>query len=178
MKKNGGEEAKVERKTVEKNRRMHMKSLCCKLATLIPKEENKSSRDVYNPSDHLDQAASYIKKLNERVEKLKQKKIAAMKTQGLDKDINGAKMKDLSLPVIEVRELDSVLEVVVVSKLNKPFMFHQVVAVLEEEGALILNASFSVVGDKIFHTFHSQAVGSRSGLEASSLSERIRELVL
>lgn len=31
--------ARVERKTVEKNRRIHMKTLCFKLSSLIPKSD-------------------------------------------------------------------------------------------------------------------------------------------
>ncbi|KAM0940292.1 putative transcription factor bHLH family [Dioscorea sansibarensis] len=177
--KSGGEEAKVERKTVEKNRRIHMNRLCFKLSTLIPKEDKKSSRQASTVSSDLDQAVCYIKKLKERIENLKQKKTSAMKTQELNNEINGAKMTEpFRLPVIEIRELGSVLEVVLISELKKPFIFHKVISVLEEEGALVINASFSVVGDKIYHTILTQAAGSSSGFEASTLSQRIRELVL
>jgi hypothetical protein len=42
----------------------------------------------------------------------------------------------------------------------------------------VVSASFSVVGDKIFYTIHSQAVSSRIGLEASRVSERLQNLLL
>jgi len=37
---------------------------------------------------------------------------------------------------------------------ERPFKLHEVVTVLEEEGAEIINANLSVVGRKIFHTIH------------------------
>lgn len=43
-----------------------------------------------------------------------------------------------------------------ISDLNKRFMFHEVINVIEEEGAEVVNANFSIVGDKIYHTIHSQ----------------------
>ncbi|KAH7681719.1 Achaete-scute transcription factor-related protein [Dioscorea alata] len=177
--KNGSEEAKVERKTVEKNRRIHMKHLCFKLSKLIPKEDKQSSKQASTASNDLDQAACYIKKLKERIENLNQKKTATIKTEELINENNGAKMIELNrLPLIEIKELGSVLEVVLISELGKPFIFHKVISVLEEEGAVVINASFSVVGDKIYHTILTQADGLPSGFEASTLSQRINELVL
>lgn len=66
-----------------------------------------------------------------------------------------------NLPVIEVRHLDSTLEVLLISGIHsKSFMFYEVISLLEEEGAEVLNANYSVVGDKIFHTIHSQVCTS------------------
>ncbi|KAJ0962841.1 hypothetical protein J5N97_027963 [Dioscorea zingiberensis] len=171
--------AKMERKTIEKNRRLHMKRLCCQLSSLIPKEEIPSSKEVLTQPDHLEQAARYIKKLRERIEKLSQRKKMVVNIEGLNREMDGGmNIGGCSLPVIEVRHMDSTMEVVLISSLNnKRFMFHEVIGVLEEEGAEVVNASFSVVGDKIFHTIHSQAVSSRIGLETGRVSERLRELV-
>lgn len=58
--------------------------------------------------------------------------------------------------VVEVRHEDLNLEVVVVSGVRKRFMFHELIKVLEDEGAEIVSASIVAVGDKIFHTIHSQ----------------------
>ncbi|XP_072981006.1 transcription factor bHLH162-like [Typha angustifolia] len=173
----GGGCAKVERKTVEKNRRIHMKSLCLKLSSLIPKDHYTSSKDVLTQQDFLEEAASYIKKLKERIEKLKQKRELGASIRGISNDISSGMMIGTKLPMIEVRHQETNLEVVLISSTDKRFMFHEVIAVLEEEGAEVVSASFSVVGDKIFHTIHSQALSSRIGLEASRVSERLKELV-
>ncbi|KAG6492508.1 transcription factor bHLH167-like [Zingiber officinale] len=157
---------KVERKTVEKNRRIHMKTLCFKLSSIIPKEHKTIHKTVLTQQDCFDEAASYIQKLGENIEKLKQRKqMQSMRSLGQD-DV-----------VVEVRYEDLNLEVVVVSGVRKRFMFHELINVLEEEGAEIVSASVVAVGDKIFHTIHSQAISSRIGLEPTSVSRRLKELV-
>lgn len=62
------------------------------------------------------------------------------------------------LPILEVRHRDMDLEILLISRASKRFMFHEVINVLEEEGADVVNASFSTVGDKIFHTIHSKVI--------------------
>ncbi|ONK81329.1 uncharacterized protein A4U43_C01F27870 [Asparagus officinalis] len=171
----GGSGAKIDRKVVEKNRRIHMKSLCFKLSSLIPKDHN-FPKDALSQYDHLDQAADYIKTLRERIESLKQRKKCAMGKEKY-KEVGGEMSNEFGLPLIEVRHQDSILEVILITGLKKRFMFYEVIGVLEEEGAEVVNASFSVVGDKIFYTIHSQAISSRIGLEASRVSERLNELI-
>ncbi|XP_072960733.1 transcription factor bHLH162-like [Typha angustifolia] len=177
MKSSGGGEGKMERKTVEKNRRMHMKNLCLKLSSLIPKDQYNTSKDTLTQEDHLVQAASYIKKLRERIERLKERRELNASIKRINRDISSEMMIGFRLPVVEVRHDDANLEVVLVSSLNKTFAFHEVISVLEEEGAEVINASFSVVGDKIFHTIHSQAISSRIGVESSRILERLKELI-
>ncbi|XP_010925444.1 transcription factor bHLH162 [Elaeis guineensis] len=172
-----GRATKLERKTVEKNRRLYMKNLCFKLASLIPKDQYTISKDTLTQEDQLDQAASYVKKLKERVERLKQRKEMALRSRGPD-NISGRVLSSFSLPVIDVRHLDSTLEVFIVSGLSKGIIFRDVLCVLEEEGAEAINASFSIAGDKIFCTIHSQAISSRIGFEAPRVCERLKRLVL
>ncbi|XP_074561815.1 transcription factor bHLH162-like [Curcuma longa] len=155
---------KVERKTVEKNRRIHMKTLCFKLSSIIPKEHRTIHKTVLTQQDCFDEAASYILKLGENIEKLKQRKQMQSK-------------RSVGQEVVEVRHEDLNLEVVVVSGVRKRFMFHELIKVLEDEGAEIVSASIVAVGDKIFHTIHSQAISSRIGLEPTIVSRRLKELV-
>ncbi|CAL9077301.1 unnamed protein product [Musa acuminata var. zebrina] len=167
----GGANSKVERKTTEKYRRMHMKSLCFKLSSIIPEEHRNISKDVLTQQDNFDQATSYIKKLRERIERLKQRKLMQTST------VRSETTMRFASPIIEVRHQDLNLEILVISDLNKRFMFHEVINVIEEEGSEVVTANFSIVGDKIYHTIHSQAVSSRIGLEASSVYERLKDLI-
>ncbi|KAG8053669.1 hypothetical protein GUJ93_ZPchr0001g32827 [Zizania palustris] len=184
---------KMERKDVEKNRRLHMKGLCLKLSSLIPQADHHhhlhySSSSAISPStkmqetmtqlDQLEKAAVYIKQLKERIEELKQRKQqAAAVSKG------GAAA---AMPVVEVRCQEGTLDVVLVSEAGGgsgsssggAVRLHEVIAVLEEEGAEVVNASFSVVGDKVFYTLHSQPLSSRIGLDASMVSQRLRHLLL
>ncbi|CAO2174301.1 unnamed protein product [Urochloa humidicola] len=48
----------------------------------------------------------------------------------------------------------SSLDVVLISSEERPFKLHEVVTVLEEEGAEIINANLSVSGRRVFHNIH------------------------
>nr|GMC48291.1 transcription factor bHLH162-like [Ipomoea batatas] len=129
----GGVSEKPDRKTVERKRRIHMKYLCGKLVSLIPPHHFYPSK-VY----------MYICIYKEEEEE-KSATTAAGCTL-------------LKSPVIEVRDLGSTLEVVLMSATNKPnLMLHQLIRIVDEEGAQVETASFSTVGDKVFHTLHAQA---------------------
>ncbi|KAK9278846.1 hypothetical protein L1049_028425 [Liquidambar formosana] len=178
-KSSSSEQAKLDRKTVERNRRIHMKGLCFKLGSLIPPHHFKpSSKDMVSQQDQLDQAATYIKKLRERIEELKGMKQLAMGNTGISTgNITEPMMAGLILPVVELRDLGSSLEVVLVSGLKKNFMLYEVIVILEEEGAEVVHASFSTVGDKIFHTIHAQVKISRVGVDTPRVWQRLQELI-
>ncbi|KAF2282914.1 hypothetical protein GH714_043334 [Hevea brasiliensis] len=157
MMKSNSESPRLDRKTVERNRRIHMKDLCFKLASLIPSHHFKHSKDMLSQQGQLDHAAAYIKHLKERIEKLKKKKEQAMGTSVANNSTMDAMMMGLRLPMIELRDLGSSIEVVLISGLKKNFMFYEVITIIEEEGAEVVSASFSTVGDKVFHTIHAQS---------------------
>ncbi|WVZ71932.1 hypothetical protein U9M48_020460 [Paspalum notatum var. saurae] len=188
----------VDRKEIERRRRQHMKSLCAKLASLIPKEHY-TSKDATAQLDSLDEAAAYIKKLKERVDELQQKRssarlLADMRGGGggastsaaaTTTTSSGARSEEAAgevamaeAPVVEVRQhhQGSSLDVVLISSVERPFKLHEVVTVLEEEGAEISSANFSVTGTKIFYTIHCQAFSPRIGIDVSTISERLRAL--
>uniref|UniRef100_A0A453DN06 BHLH domain-containing protein n=1 Tax=Aegilops tauschii subsp. strangulata TaxID=200361 RepID=A0A453DN06_AEGTS len=160
----------VEKKDSEKERRQRMKALCDKLASLIPKEHNPHA-DTMTQLGSLDVAASYIKKLKERVDELQHKKAAAQAaatlrgvsgismaiTTSSGASLDGVKKLEASAPVVEVRQPDdSSMEVRLICNTERPIKLHEVITILEEEGADIINANHSVVGHKIFYTIYSR----------------------
>lgn len=64
---------------------------------------------------------------------------------------NGSK-----LPKIDLRDMGSSIEVILITGLQKNFLFSEVISILQEEGAEVVSSSFSAVGDKVFHTIHAQ----------------------
>uniref|UniRef100_A0ACD5TRJ4 Uncharacterized protein n=1 Tax=Avena sativa TaxID=4498 RepID=A0ACD5TRJ4_AVESA len=196
----GGGGCKMERKDVEKNRRLHMKGLCLKLSALVPatsthhirhyqtsaannntsSHSNNNHKDAITQLDQLDSAAAYIKQLKGRIDELKRRKqgggCSSSSASGNKASSSTTTAPAASLPVIEVRHQDATLDVALVSEAGKPFKLHEVIAVLEQEGAEVVSASFSVVGDKIFYTLHSQALCPRIGLEADRVSQRLHGL--
>lgn len=109
--------------------------------------------------DNLDEAVTYISELKKRVEKLKEMRDSKSTIRGtkrsMNRDNNHTDSK-IAAPVIEVRSEDMNLEVILVSGLHNRFELHQVIGILEEEGADVKNANISVVADKVFYTIHSQ----------------------
>ncbi|KAI3971412.1 hypothetical protein MKW92_029191 [Papaver armeniacum] len=193
----------IDRKTIEKNRRIHMKALCFKLVSLvsptstasIASHKNSSNKDICTQIDQLDNAACYIQKLKGRLDELQRRKqqLAMASTRNntsqdtyvrhniddYPQDITSnviiiAGNNLLNLPILEVRDFDTTLEVVLITALNKNYMFYGVITLLEEEGAQVTHATFSVVNDKIFHTIHSQVT---FGVETSRVCERLKQLI-
>ncbi|KAM5572062.1 transcription factor bHLH162-like [Rosa sericea] len=180
--------SKLDRKTVERNRRIHMKGLCLKLASMVPPQYYKSSKskEMMTQQSQLDLAASYIKQLTERIENLKERKEKELKSKlgtsnkssinNVDRP-NKAVVVGSRLPVIKLTESGSSIEVMLISGLNKNFMFYEVISVLEEEGAEVVSANFSTVGDKVFHTIHAQVKISRVGVETTTVWQRLQDLI-
>ncbi|KAG6635226.1 transcription factor bHLH162-like [Carya illinoinensis] len=164
---------KPDRRTVERNRRIHMKGLCFKLASLIPDLHYfKPSRDMVSQQDKLDYATRYITQLRERIEKLKRRKERAVAVSLGNSSNMGI---GSSLPIVDLRDLGSSIEVILISGLQKNFMY-EVTCILQEEGGEVVSSSFHTVGDKIFHTIHAQAKISRIGVETSRVRQRLQEL--
>lgn len=117
-------------------------------------------QELLTQQDQLDLAASYITDLRQRIEKLNERKEEAIKALNGEKRGGDVFDQGMSsgprLPVIELKDLGCSIEVILISGLQKNFMLYEVISVLEEEGAEVVNASFSVVDDKIFHTLHAQ----------------------
>ncbi|KAL8547488.1 hypothetical protein ACS0TY_006997 [Phlomoides rotata] len=172
---------KLERKIIEKNRREQMKDLCFKLVSLIPPQHSKKQKKFMSQQDQVGEAVAYIKILGERVEELRRRKVEAAAAAGT-KDGGGAAINlgepNPKLPILEINELGSDhLKVVLISGANKKFMVHQIICIIEEEGAEVISVSISTIGDKIFHTLHAQVKISRVGVDTSRICERIHELV-
>jgi hypothetical protein len=128
--------------------------------------------------DQLDSAAAYIKQLKERIEALKQRKAGGPgQAAGCASASGVSSGGGVRMPVIEVRYQDGTLDVVLISDAGRPFKLHQVITVLEQDGAEVVSASFSVIGDKIFYTIHSQALSPRIGLDAARVSQRLHDLL-
>uniref|UniRef100_A0A0E0JD65 BHLH domain-containing protein n=1 Tax=Oryza punctata TaxID=4537 RepID=A0A0E0JD65_ORYPU len=178
--------AAAERKEMERRRRQDMKGLCIKLASLVPKEHySKSKGATRSQLSSLDEAAVYIRKLKERVDELQHRRRMHMTVAAAGQSTSGgggSEEDEMTMRrgdvVVEVQEGSSSLDVVLICSAARPVKFHDVITVLEEEGADIINANFSLAAHKIYYTIYSRAFSSRIGIEASRISERLRALVI
>ncbi|XP_023768864.1 transcription factor bHLH162 [Lactuca sativa] len=173
--------SRVDRRTVEKNRRIHMKALYSKLHSLVP--HNSSSREVISLPDQLQEAANYIKKLQIKLEKMNEEKDNLMGIQKLE--INHEdKIKNSNLmvgqqriPRIDVRGTGSSLEAILITGVDFQFLFSETIRVIHEEGFDVINATFSIVNDTVFHTIHAQ-IGENYAQEngVSRITERLNSI--
>ncbi|KAL2515832.1 basic helix-loop-helix (bHLH) DNA-binding superfamily protein [Forsythia ovata] len=179
MNKLGGSSVnKMDRKTIERNRRILMKDLCFKLTSLIPPQHSKAAKEHLSQLDLFDQAASYIKQLRERIEELKKRKsLLALSTA--DETNNSIKNSviGLKLPILRFRELGCSFEVVLISGHKKKFMLYQVISILEGGGAEVVTANLSNIGDNVFLTLHAKVKVSRVGVDTSGVFQRLEALI-
>lgn len=98
--------------------------------------------------DRLDEATNYIKRVQERIEQLKEKKRQLI---GSSEGTSNEK----SSPQIEVLELGSGLHaVLIVSSDHDRAIMHKSIRAVEEGGAEVLNAHYSSFGDKFIVSLH------------------------
>ncbi|XP_021719042.1 transcription factor bHLH168-like [Chenopodium quinoa] len=136
--------------------RSHFNQLCSNLTSIIPPQHFQNSVDMLCQADKIEKATSYIVDLRERVENLNKRKEQLM---------------------IEVKDLGSVIEVQLVVQQDRDIKLHEVIRVLEEEGAEVVNATFSTSGNYILHTLHARARNTRIGIGTSRVQERLHELI-
>lgn len=109
--------------------------------------------------DQIDEAIEYIKSLETKLKKSKEKKEGLMGRKRSYSCTNfEAKPMASSLksPQIEIREMGSTLEVVLITGKDNQFIFNEVIHILHQEQVEVLNASYSITGDSIFHIVHAQ----------------------
>ncbi|URE41300.1 HLH [Musa troglodytarum] len=143
-----------DRKTIEKNRRIHMKALYSKLLSLLPTPSSQEGVAV-TLADRLNEAINYIKGMQEMLERMQKRKRQLTGSAGTASDVAAASRS----PKIDVQDLRSGLRVIVVSSpCDHHLIFCEVVRVLEAEGVDIITASYAVVGDRAFHTIQSLVI--------------------
>ncbi|KAI3498762.1 hypothetical protein L1887_34544 [Cichorium endivia] len=172
--------SRVDRRTIEKNRRIHMKALYSKLHSLVP---HNSSREVISLPDQLQEAANYIKKLQIKLEKMNEEKnnlkgIKQLETNH-DQEIKSPNLTvgQQRMPQIEVRETGSSLEAILITGADFQFLFSETIRVIHEEGFDVVNATFSILNDTVFHTIHAQ-IGENYAQEnrVSRIIERLNNI--
>ncbi|KAK0573155.1 hypothetical protein LWI29_003714 [Acer saccharum] len=162
---NSNSSSRIKRNLLERNRRIHMNTLLSKLFSLVPQ------RQQFSVCESVDQATSYITKIEEKIKKLRERKEVILKG---DHDDHDEKFEPV---VINVKSSESTLEVSIISGLKKKILLHQVISVLVEEGAEVVNITYHNAGGRVFHTIYSKPIYTRIGIETSRVHERLKELI-
>ncbi|GFZ05657.1 hypothetical protein Acr_17g0012290 [Actinidia rufa] len=165
---------KIERRLVEKNRRNHMKTLYSKLYFLLP---NHASKEASPLPDQIDEVVNYIISLQTKLKKSKEKKETLSGTRKRSHACINESIPSLSSPKIEIHEMGHALNVTLVTEHDDKFIFHEIIRLIHEEGAEVLSANFSVVGNSIFHTVHAKAGEFMPDFILTRVSNRLKEFV-
>ncbi|KAK6264715.1 Myc-type [Theobroma cacao] len=165
--------SRTDRKLIERNRRNQMKALYSKLNSLIP---HHNSRESTSLPDQLGEAANYIKRLQTNLERMKERKDSLL---GVERSMNTSRSSGPRSPQIMIQEMGSSLVIGLTTCSSSQFIFNETIRILHEEGAEIVNASFSVVDDTVFHTIHltvGESYAPDNGA-AARISERLQKFV-
>lgn len=171
---NGPSSSKSDRKLIERNRRHHMKALYSQLNSLV---HHHSPTEVTSLPDQLHEATNYIKKLQINLEKMKEKKESLLGIAKMNTSMNNGMDVASNSPEIEIHRSGSSLQVILITGLDHQFMFNHVISLLHEDGVKILNASFSVLEDKAFHSIHCEVGDCAPSLDSARIYERLRKCV-
>ncbi|CAM0946030.1 unnamed protein product [Alopecurus aequalis] len=172
---------KPERKTVERNRRNQMNALYYRLDTLVRAGAAPSPAPAATRPERLGEAAAYISRTAERVERLKERKrelTAAWTTeQNLGHASGSSSRAAAALPEVTVQHLGSGLHAILVTGAppSDGASFHRAVRAVEEAGGEVQNAHFSVVGERAIYTIHT-LVGEQQG-SIERVMQRLKETV-
>ncbi|KAI9075461.1 hypothetical protein K1719_042586 [Acacia pycnantha] len=162
----------TDRKFIERNRRYQMKALYSKLKSLVP---HQTPREAIPLPDQLEEATNYIKKLQMKLERMKEKKDNLIATNNQRSNFikyrNMIKKSSKSAPWFEIREVGTALQVILRTELDSEFSFSDIIRLLHEEGADIVNANYTVVEDVVIHTIHCEVEESVN--IAAMMSERL-----
>ncbi|XP_021734139.1 uncharacterized protein LOC110700864 [Chenopodium quinoa] len=126
---------------------------------------NRQITDTLSQADQIEQATNYIVGLRERVENLNQRRDQLMVNQEGTSNTENLSCNDTTMMTnnsgliptsIEVKDLGSVIEVQIVVQRDCEIKLHEVIRVLEEEGAEVVDATFSTHGNYVLHTLHAR----------------------
>lgn len=114
--------------------------------------------------DRIDEAVQYIKYLEAMVNEAKKKKESLTVRKRMHHattdhgSASTSALETFKSPRVDVWVRGSSLEVSLVSGICDRFVFSDVVRVLHEERAEILNANFSVIGSSVYHLMHAEVM--------------------
>lgn len=158
-----------------------MKGLCSQLNSLVH-HDSSSSRDTLTLPDQLQAATEYIKRLQENVANLKRKKEGLLEFDCNNSSSSSSSRRrgySLNSPVqIEVHEKSSAIEVVLSTGLECQFVFTEAIRIVHEEHAEVINASYHVVGNTVFHSIHAQIKENATSHGVARITERLNKFAL
>lgn len=101
----------------------------------------------------LEHATNHIKQLQERVEERRRQRALLLKESIADEN---KKPSGSRLPSLNIKCSDLSLEIDLICGLEKNFMLHDIISILQEEGAEVVSSTQYNAGDRIIYIIKSQ----------------------
>ncbi|KAJ9559594.1 hypothetical protein OSB04_004754 [Centaurea solstitialis] len=131
--------------------------------------------------DLFDESTAYIEQLTNRISQLKEKKGEASRLHNPNssnfEDDSTMICSGVRMPILKINESDASLQVNLITGTKKNFPFYEVIRIIEEGGAEVVNAGYTTINQKVYYTLHAQAKISRVGIEITSIRQRLQALV-
>ncbi|KAK8497116.1 hypothetical protein V6N13_121527 [Hibiscus sabdariffa] len=160
--------SRVDRTSLERERRTRFRQLFSHLYSLLPPQAAQMSTQQV-----LERATMYVNQLRNRVEELKQMN---SRLEEESKETRG--QVNLAFPFLSIIDLDSTLEVNLITGWNGKFQLSHILKIPMEEGAQVVTAAANCsAGDTIIYSIHCQPISSRIGIATSRVQERLENLV-
>ncbi|ESW21833.1 hypothetical protein PHAVU_005G102700 [Phaseolus vulgaris] len=156
----------LERRIVEKNRRNHMKNLCSNLNSLLP-NNNIPREGELSRGDLIDEATNYIKNLETKVKMAQQKKESLLLQK---KRSRSASSSSYEAPKIEIHEMDSSLQIILMCTHDNQFILTEIIRILLEETIEVISVNSSITGNSMLHVVKAQE-------GTTTISERLKRFV-
>ncbi|KAL4318782.1 hypothetical protein GQ457_18G021890 [Hibiscus cannabinus] len=164
--------SRTNRNLIERERRSQMRSLLLTLFSLLPPHPRRMSMP-----DLVENATIYIKQLQERVEDLSRRKAQLVRElNGQPRAVGDETIIPLVLEISDSESESTVQVDLIAGTGTTTIALCDIVTILEEEGAEIVNVTYHNDGNRIILSVHSQAAYSRIGIEISRVRERLKNL--
>lgn len=120
------------------------------------------TQEVLPLPDQVDEAINYIKSLEAKVKMAQEKKESL---QGIKKRSHGcfsssratfAATRLPKSPQLEIQEVGSSLQVVLITGIDHQFIFCEIIRMLHEENIEVRSANSSLTGDSVLHVVHAE----------------------
>ncbi|CAI9771867.1 unnamed protein product [Fraxinus pennsylvanica] len=166
---------KVVHREVEKQRRQEMKKLCASLRSLLPLEFIKGKRSI---SDHMHEAANYIKHVQTNIEELSSRRDKLKNSSKSTIDSKNGSSSVVSTHGIVVNPFRDGMEILICSSL-KPEGFHlsRVLQELLEMGLNVISCESTKANEKSIYRIQIEAGDLTAGIDLSVLQERLANVI-
>ncbi|XP_004300739.1 PREDICTED: transcription factor bHLH36 [Fragaria vesca subsp. vesca] len=167
---------KIMHRDIERQRRQEMTTLYASLRSHLPLEYLKGKRSI---SDHVHQAANYIKHLQKDLEELREKK-DELKNQSNISGSSTAVVENLQTPsimgdsVILVRPACTGVEIVVSTPLKQGLPLSRVIGILVSEGLSIVSCNSAKRNQMLIYSLETEVIDGES-IDIPELQNRLIE---